>query len=151
MTADTYSLYKDGVTLDGTGYSAWSSGGSGVSVTYTQVKDIQGLSNIGGGSATDIETTNMDSTAKEYLTGLKDNGEMSVDYNWVGADAGQILCETGLRNSTTLNWKLTLSDTKVLNFDGAVKSKSLNAGTDGALQGSMTVRITGEITLITPV
>lgn len=49
----------------------------------TTIKKIPNLADIGehGPQADDIETTNLDSLAKEFLTGLADNGELPLQLN----------------------------------------------------------------------
>jgi hypothetical protein len=151
--ADTVELYKDGTTVDGTGYTAYTSGGTATPLTYTQVKDVKNISGLGSGSSTDIDVTNLDSIAKEYRLGLQDQGEFSCEYNAVPDDTGQAAVESGKRAATTLNWKLQLADMAVggfantaYNFDGLVKAFGIDVSPDSVIGGTMSVRVTGEIT-----
>lgn len=53
------------------------------------LRKVGNITNLGefGGVADDLDTTNLDSTAKEKIRGLIDNGEMSLQINMNTADA----------------------------------------------------------------
>lgn len=74
-----------------------------VYILDTTIKKILNVADVGefGSQADDIDVTNLDSTAKEFLTGLADNGELTLQINVNPADpVHQMLSEsagTGVR------------------------------------------------------
>lgn len=63
--------------------------GTEVFILDTTIKKILNVSDMGefGPQADDIEVTNFDSVAKEFLTGLPDNGEVTLQINLDPEDA----------------------------------------------------------------
>jgi hypothetical protein len=58
------------------------------SMTLKWVKEMTTFSGLDG-EASDVDVTSMDSTAKEFLSGLGDNGSFKGDFNYVSDDPGQ--------------------------------------------------------------
>ena len=102
------------------------------------------------GEAGDIDITNLSSTAKEKLSGLKDFGNFSFewhpDYNASGQDLVRAASGTGVAKA----FKLTLPDDTTIEFLGSVKNAdSINGAVDSALTGSVSIAVSGDIT-VTP-
>ena len=78
----------------------------------TQVLKIGNVSDIGdfGPQADDIETTNLDSTAKEYLTGLPDNGEATLQINQNFQNASHALLESNAGNGERFIFMVCFAD-----------------------------------------
>ena len=67
-----------------------------------QVKTIK----PGGASASKLDSTDLNSTAKEYRAGIIDNGTVSCDIFVLESDAGQTACLSAFVNSTVVNMKV---------------------------------------------
>ncbi len=82
------------------------------------VVKIGNVTNLGefGGQADEIETTNLDSVAKEFFKGLADNGEMSLQVNIKKADGAHKLL-----------WKLQ----KLQPSEGDPRKHFIVCGSDG--------------------
>jgi hypothetical protein len=143
--ANTFELFG----IDSTGYTAYTSGGTATPVDFEQWCELRSGS-FGGGQASEIDVTNMCSTSKEFRLGLRDNGEFTGDYNWVPADLGQKEAEKAQKDGVSRWFRLTMpaSVGGAVLFEGLVRSISTNFGVDQAFQGSVNVRITGDISYV---
>lgn len=114
--------------------------------TFTPIAKITDFSAFSG-SASVIDTTNLDSTAKEKLMGLQDFGQVSINFFVIPDDAGQVALEAAKSARTLKNFKLTLNDTAntTYAFSGYVLSKSASGAVDQAVTGSATIEISGTV------
>jgi hypothetical protein len=127
--------------VDGTGFTTYGSGGSATPQTMTAVGEVTSAGGFDG-EASEIETTNLQSTAKEFVLGLKDQGSFRVQVNVV-TDTGQAKLRS-LRNSASIGYfLLTYSDATVTAFQAFVKSFSLDDLTpDSTRKGTVNLRCT---------
>lgn len=133
------------VDIDSRAFTAYTSGGTATPVEWVQIKEISTFSGFDGErSETDI--TNLDSTAKEFLLGLKDNGTFSSNLRVVHADAGQTACRVAHGSDVSSPFKLVLPNEEVGTFSGLVKSMPESGGVDAAYEGALNIRITGDVT-----
>lgn len=116
-------------------------------VAYTQIKEAKSFKGFDG-EASEIDVTSLDSTAKEFLAGLRDYGGIDFEMNWLPDDTGQVALRAAAAAGTTKNWKLTLvsGTNDVASFAGFVKSVPISGGVDAAVTGSFRIRITGVVT-----
>lgn len=99
------------------------------------------------GEASEIDTTNLSSTAKEYALGLKDYGSFSMEVQTDYADAGQDLLRAA--GTTTKTFRVTLPDATTITFAGVVKNAdAINGGVDGIVTGSVSIKISGAVTVV---
>jgi hypothetical protein len=128
--------------VDGTSWTAYASAGSAYLITPTSVGQA---SKIGGfdGQAPEIDVTNLQSVAKEYLLGLQDFGNLSFDVFLDNTDTGQTALRAAKESGAAKVFTWTLSDAKVSAFVAYVKQFSANADADGAVTGAVQLRITG--------
>jgi hypothetical protein len=112
--------------------------------TYTEILGIKSFSKSGGG-ASEIDTTDLSSTAKEFLSGLVDYGEFSIELHHKIGDTGQDAVRTSLSAGTTKTYKLTLTDASVATFDAIVKEDPFSGAVDAAMGGTLNFKITGTI------
>jgi hypothetical protein len=128
-----------------------------------KIGKVTGGSGVGG-EAGEIDITNLDSTAMEFLTGLKDNGSVSLDVNWdpqdgshqdidnlVGGDNVRVLiCGSEGDTDPSYGSDFTIpTDRTTLDFTAGFRSFQKDFGTDDVWRGSITMRVSGAIT-ITP-
>lgn len=102
------------------------------------------------GEASEIDTTDLDSTAKEFRLGLRDFGSLTLDLNRDDTDTGQARLFALQSSGAVEQFKITLNtpDTggDTYEFDGIVKSFTFSTGVDGVNEGTCTIRITGAVT-----
>lgn len=113
----------------------------------TAIANIKSFSGFDG-EASEIDVTNLSSTAKEYKLGLKDFGTFSVEMNPDYSDSGQNVLRAA--GSSLKTFLLTLPNGTTAGFSGYVKNAdSISGGVDGVVDGSVSIKITGSVT-ITP-
>jgi predicted secreted protein len=112
--------------------------------TVGEITDFDGP----GGSASVIDVTNLESTAKEKLMGLKDEGQFSFNANLVPGDVGQTGLRTDRDNRTLRNFKVILTDagTTTLTFSAYVLGFSISGAVDDKVGSSITLEISGNVT-----
>lgn len=142
-------LYKTtntfAIALDTTGGAAYTSGGTATPATFTAVANVKTYSGFDG-SASEIDVTNLSSTAKEYRLGLTDPGQFSIEIDYDNANAGHIALRAKQVSGLLSNFKLTLPNAQNITFTGFVKKFSLAGGVDAVAKTSVDIRISGAIT-----
>lgn len=80
--------------------------------TSTTIKKILNVADVGefGPQADDIEVTNLESTAKEFLTGLGDNGEVTLQLNLIPTDLMHQLLAAQAGSGTRYQFAVCLSE-----------------------------------------
>lgn len=131
----------------------------------TKIGRVTGISGIGG-QAGDIDTTDLDSLAREFATGLVDNGTVTIDVNYDPADAGQVKINSlnggpnvrfliaGSEDATDPTFSagnFTIPTARTtFDFTGGVTQFSKDLSADDVYRGSITVRVSGAITETAP-
>jgi hypothetical protein len=140
VTTNTYAI-----NLDTTGKTVTASG-TATPVTWTEIKNLVSFTGFDG-QASEIDATDLASTAKEFLLGLQDWGQFQFDVNRDFNDAGQLALDASKRASTIKSYKLTLPNGKTKTFDAYCKNSPLAGGVDALLKTSgVSLRITGDVT-----
>lgn len=109
-----------------------------------QVKSIK----PSNATAPQIDVTDLDSTAKEYLTGLVDNGTFGADCLILESDVGQAAVKAAFDASLSKSYKVT-TPAKTRTFSAScTKFPTLpDLSVDGVQMGSMEFKISGAITI----
>lgn len=131
--------------IDSTAYTAYGSAGS---ATPTQVTlgNWKGWSGFAG-QASDIDVSDLASTAKEYRAGLVDNGELQLDVQTKDDDEGQMaLFGSRAASGPTSSFLLTFANGKTRTFSGYCKQFSENGSVDNIIMSQATIRISGSVT-----
>jgi hypothetical protein len=135
----TSALSSQGVTI------AVGAGSPDDPTTIPEVSSINGPS----GSATIIDVTDLSSTAKEKTMGLMDEGQVTLDINYLPDNAVHETLRTARANKTLKSFVITFTDTAPASwfrFNGYVTGFAVTAGVDQALKASVTIEITGAVT-----
>jgi len=116
---------------------------------FNDVPQIKSISGLGSGQSQEIDVTDFDSTGKEFVQGLKDEGSVSIDMVYDPNDTQQTRLETIRSNQETTNFKIVLSDTNNTNFEfaGFITSFEKTLEEDDVMRASVSIRITGAITI----
>lgn len=127
-----------------------------------KIGQVTGFSGVGG-QAGEIDVTDLDSTAREFVAGLTDNGTVSINVNWDPNDASHVSLEalvggsnvrfliggseTGGTDPSYTSTFVIPTDRTTLDFNGSVLSFQKDAETDNVWRGTLTVRVSGAITI----
>ena len=123
-------------------------GDGGGPETFTTIGEVMSFSSPQV-SVDEIEVTNFDSTAKEFISsGLAAGGELTIEMNFVGSDAQQQGLRTDCYAGTTRNFKFVMNDhatTKSnVTFAAFVKNIDGPKGSVGeAYKTTVTLKVTG--------
>ena len=131
------------VDLDTTGKTV-TAAGTATPVTFTAVANIKTFSGFDG-SASEIDVTNLDSTAKEFRLGLTDPGQFNFEIDYDSANAGHVALRARQVSGVLSSFKVTLPNAAVITFSGYVKKFSLGGGVDAVAKTSVDIRISGAV------
>lgn len=115
--------------------------------TYTQVNNVKTFTGFDG-EASEIDVTNLSSTAKEYRLGITDPGKFSIEVDQDNTDAGQLAVRASQAAGTLKSYKLILPDGHTFSFTAFCKKFASSLGVDQVVKGSIDFRISGAITLV---
>ena len=106
---------------------------------------IGGVHSIGPatGQAADIDTTSLSSTAKEFLIGLPDNGNIAVQMNALTGDAGHTLLLAALGDSNPRWLKIIWSNGTIWSIQVFVKEYTWSGAVDGKVDANASFRTSG--------
>lgn len=138
-TANTFAI-----DVDTTGKTITVGAGTATPVTYTKINGVTSFSGLDG-SPSDLDVTDLDSTAMEYISGLKDEGKFGFEMKTIKADAGQLSLRAARASGAVAGLKLTLPDTSVATFSVLVKSIPTGGGVNAVLKGSVDTKISGPV------
>jgi len=114
---------------------------------WTQINQIKDIKPAGA-QASKIDVTDLNSAAKEFETGLIDNGSVAMTYFELVSDPGQQAALAAFIASTVSNFKVTLTGGSTRTFSGVVlKFGTLpDASVDGVQTGTFEIQISGAVT-----
>ena len=122
---------------------------SGFGTTITWDSNAVGECKISGPepSADELDATTNSSTSgwKEYIAGLKDGGEVTLEGNYVPADVGQAALRAGIGGSAATTVITLANSLGTVTFSSWVKSFKVDPPYDGIAAFSCTLRVTGAV------
>lgn len=111
---------------------------------YTLIAEVLRVGEVGS-TAPEVDVTNLDSTAKEYIGGLPDGAQVEFDLNWIAGNTQQEALRDGV--GATKSFQLVWSDASQADFELVVLGFNRAETTpESQLTASLTGRITGPIT-----
>ena len=117
---------------------------------YGEVGQVMSITGPDG-SVTEIDVTNLASTAKEFIIGLPDEGSVSLDVSWdhASATAQHDFLWTARANQTEIGAQIRLSDSPrtTMTFQCFVTTYSITLGVDEKVAATIGLRITGAVTI----
>ena len=139
VTTNTFALYVDttGLTI--------TAAGTATPVTFTAIANCRSFSGFDG-SASEIDVTNLDSTAKEFKLGLVDQGNMSLEIDYKSTEASHIALRAKQNSGVLTNFKIVLPDATSITFTAFVKKFSLSGAVDEVARAAVDLRISGAVT-----
>lgn len=120
--------------------------GTAAAPVQTPIANISDISGFDG-KATQIDTTTLQSTAKERRVGLQDWGTVTLAAQINLADPGQAALLAAKKAGTAQQFTVTLSDGSTLLFYAFVSTFPISAKIDTVYTGSIALDITGDITV----
>jgi len=130
--------------IDATAFTPYVSGGTATPATWTAIANVKTFTAFDG-SASEIDTSNLQSTAKEFLLGLMDSGTFSMELDMDTADPGQMALLAAQVSAAKKQFKLVLPSNATATFFGFAKKVSSAGGVDQAMKRSVDVRISGPV------
>lgn len=116
--------------------------------TFTAIANITGHDGPSRENP-EIDVSDLNASAKEFLPGLVDNGELSLNLNFDPTATSHLALLSAQEARTVSNYRITWpgsSPAKTWTFPAFVKSFSTSSSVDAPLTGSATLRITGDVT-----
>lgn len=117
-----------------------------ITAAQTEIKNVRTF-DFPGTPAAEIDITNLQSTAKEFLIGLQDFGVGTLEANPDYDDPGQNQLRTLRASGAVAAFEITLPNSKVLGFNARVQNVGINGAVDAAYDGSFELRLTGDVTV----
>lgn len=111
---------------------------------WTKIKGLMSFSGLDG-EASDIDVTDLDSTAMEYISGLVDEGKFGFEVKTLHTDAGQLAIRAARASGDVKGMRLTFPDEVVASFDVLVKSVPVAGGVNAVIKGSVSCKVTGPV------
>ncbi len=122
--------------------------GSGASPqVYTTIAEVLRVGPIGSTNP-EVDVTNLDSTAKEYIAGLADGNNVQFDMNWVQGNTEQQSLRTSVAAGSTVNLRMAwqTSPNTIAQFDFVLLTFEMGETTpEGQVSASVSGRISGSI------
>jgi Lambda phage tail tube protein, TTP len=136
-TVNTFAVY-----IDTTGKTITVGSGTATTSTFTAVANLKDFTGFDG-AASEIDVTNLDSSAKEFRLGLTDPGQFAFNIDYDHNNLGHIALRAKQVSGVLSNFKLVLPDASAITFNGYVKKFSLAGGVDAVAKTAVDIRMTG--------
>ena len=120
-----------------------------VSNTVTRIGRLRSISEIRADSeAIDVTTLDAANGCRQYVQGLKDMGEVTLEGFYESGEAGQAALRSLYASGDVVPFTVTFPDQSTVTFSAFVKSHALGAASvDGAVGFTAVLRLTGGVTL----
>jgi hypothetical protein len=116
------------------------------STSYVDIGEVTSV-NPPGITIDTIEASHMKSPDKfkEYITGLKDGSDMTVNTNYVPGSAGDIAVRTMLGEDKPRNVRITFPNGSIETFAAYLTNRQRTVPVDGKMTCDLTFKVTGTI------
>ena len=114
---------------------------------YTTIAEVLRCGPIGSTNP-EVNVTNLDSTAQEYIAGLADGNTVELEFNWVVGNTEQVSLRTSQAAGTTVNLQMIwdTSPQTSAQFDFVLLDFEMGETTPEAqITGRVSGRISGSI------
>lgn len=115
---------------------------------YTTIAEVLRCGSIGSTNP-EVDATNLDSTAKEYIAGLADGNTLDFDVNFIANNTQQLFLRTSQIAGSTISFKMVwlTSPNTTASFELVLLGFEIGETTpEGQVMASINGRITGAIT-----
>lgn len=117
---------------------------------FTRMCAVYSISGLGKTKSLVDVTTFCSGGNREYIGGLADGQEMTIEANFEGIDTNEAAMIANLDDDTNHNYRIVIeygSPTKYLLFSGTPLSWVLTPSVDGKNSITFTIKISGDITI----
>jgi Lambda phage tail tube protein, TTP len=114
-------------------------------VTWSAVGNWKTYSGFDG-QASELDKTNLSSTAKEFALGIVDYGMLQLEFDQDNADTGQAAMLSAYAASASKSFKITLPNAATATFTGYVRKFTSAGGVDQIVKRQADIRISGAVT-----
>jgi len=97
------------------------------------------------GDRPEIDVSSLDSLAREYRLGLRDNGTYSFECMYADASTGQARLRAGLDEANPSEFRVTYPNGDIRLFQALVKKVDESGGVDDVIRAQVELRISGAI------
>jgi len=104
-------------------------------VQWTKISNVKSYSGFDG-AASGIDRTNFDSTAKDFILGLFDPGQFTIEVDQDNSVGGQVALMTAQVTGLLKNFKLLLPNSNTATFTDYVKKLNNQGAVDQAIRRS---------------
>jgi len=122
-------------------------GDSASPIVYTTIANIKSWDGPNK-SANDLDVTDLSSTAREFIQGIEDEGEVSLEGHYKGNNTQHAQLQDAVGSNTSYLFKITLSDSAYITFTGRVSQFGMSGGVDAPVEMTLTLKVTGSITRV---
>lgn len=140
VTTNTFS-----VKVDTTGKTITAGSGAATPVQWTAVNNWKSYSGFDG-QASELDATNLQSTAKEFRLGITDPGTLQLELDQDNSDAGQTVLLAAYNGSLAKQFKITLPNANTATFTAYVRKFTSQGGVDQVVKRQADLRISGAVT-----
>lgn len=127
--------------------SSFRRGDSASPEVFEVVGDVISMSGPGI-TKDEIETTALDSSAKEFIGAMDDPGEITLDLNWNPQDAEHVNLRSDAEGNAALNYRIVWNDVSStqVTFNAEVMEFSVSTEANDAVKASVRLKINGALT-----
>lgn len=132
------------LSLDTSAFAAAGTVGTAIPKTWITVNNIKDYSGFDG-SATDIDVTNLQSSAMEWRPGLQDFGQFTMNLDVDDSNLGQLALRAARTVSAVKGIRLVLPNTRIRTFKAYMKKFTETGAVNGVIKAAVDMRITGVV------
>ena len=103
--------------------------------------------NVSGFGLSAVESTNIAATTKTFLPGIISPGTISCDFLSDGGNAGQDLIKSTVTARTAIAFSIASADGSTFSGSSIITGYDYKAAVDGIITGSVTLQVTGALTI----
>ena len=133
------------IQLNTFGLTLVATSGTVVGTLYAQLGNLKTYNGLDG-QASEIDVTNLSSSAKEIRLGLVDFGQVQIEMDLNLADVGQARAQVQYVNGQITPCILTLPNGNTASFNAFVRKFSMQGGVDQVVKRQLDLRVSGPVT-----
>lgn len=126
-------------------------GDGAVSETFTPIPGCRSFTGPGKTRDTvDVTSHSSSGGYREFISGLRDGGEVTFDLNWLFGDPAQDALEDSFDSNDTTNFQMAFpmaTSDNLLTFAAFATDLGWTGPTDDAVTRSVTLKVTGPVTV----
>lgn len=97
------------------------------------------------GAAKQVDVTPLEATSRQFIAGIKDGGEVTIEYNFVPGNVGQAAIEADYNGALTGSYTITVPTVARWTFNAIVTKMGPSFKVDDALTVAVTLKTSGDV------